>query len=64
MAVGFRVEEGILRDDEFGRLQARDHVLAVRHACHGIGADDPARLDRRSGHLLEHRDIGEQRGIQ
>src|SRR5689334_21092203 len=33
-----------------------DHGLAVRHRRHGIGADDPARLDLPGGHFLEHVD--------
>ena len=47
---------GVLGDDELGCLQAGDNGLPIGHGGNGIGADDPACLDRAVGELLEHVD--------
>ncbi|VWB17597.1 hypothetical protein BUB20358_00652 [Burkholderia ubonensis] len=69
VAVGFGVEERVLRDHELGRLQAGDRVAPVRHRRDGVRADDPARLDVAGRHPLEQVDgavagLGAQRAAR
>ena len=56
IAVGGGIGVGVLRDDEFSRLEPGDHAGAVGHGGHRIGADDPAGLDVARGHLRKHVD--------
>ncbi|MCY1419789.1 hypothetical protein D9M71_353860 [compost metagenome] len=55
VAVSLGVEEGILGDHQFRRLQTFDHLLAVGDAGHRVAADDPASLDLPGSEVFEQR---------
>ena len=56
VAVGLGVEKGVLGDHQFGGLQPADDRLAIGHAGHRVGADDPAGLHGAGGQVLEQGD--------
>jgi hypothetical protein len=47
---------GVLGDDELRILKSGDDRFPIGHGGNGIGADDPAGLDRAVGELFEHVD--------
>ncbi|CUI29459.1 Uncharacterised protein [Achromobacter ruhlandii] len=56
VAIGLGIQVGVLRDHQFRGAQPGQHVGAVGHAGHRIGADDPAGLDLARRHALEQVD--------